>query len=187
MMHRRFLGGLLVTTGLVLMAWPVVTWAYGLYWQERMIRAFPRAVTDTVTAQTVPAAPHRGASLSSPKSPTPKSPKPRKQAKRAARKPLPARIKRSPRTGEAFARLRIERIGLDAIVVEGVTDVALRRGPGHLPRTGLPGERGNCAIAAHRDGWFRRLPEVRAGDPISVETPDGVYRYLVEEKKVVTP
>ena len=41
----------------------------------------------------------------------------------------------------------------------------------------LPGESRNCAIAAQRDGWFLRLPEVRAGDPVWVETADSRYEY----------
>ena len=73
------------------------------------------------------------------------------------------------------------------MVIEGVDGVALRRGPGHLPTTGLPGERRNCAIAAHRDGWFQRLPEVRVGDAVHVQTMEGAYEYVVGEKKVVTP
>src|SRR5207248_769881 len=56
-----------------------------------------------------------------------------------------------------FARLRIERIGLQVFVVEGIDAAALRRGPGHLPGTVGPGESGNCGIASHRDGWFARL------------------------------
>jgi len=40
---RRHLGTLLITTGLVLIFWPVVTWAYGLYWQQKLARAWPRA------------------------------------------------------------------------------------------------------------------------------------------------
>jgi sortase A len=96
-------------------------------------------------------------------------------------------VRKRVRPGEALARLRIGRIGLDAIVVEGVSRVALRQGPGRLPTTGFPGENRNCAIAAHRDGWFRRLPDVRAGDPVWVETPGRRYEYVVEEKRVVTP
>ena len=30
---RRHLGTLLIAAGLLLMSWPVVTWAYGIYWQ----------------------------------------------------------------------------------------------------------------------------------------------------------
>jgi sortase A len=166
---RRRLGSLLVAAGLVLMAWPVVTWAYGLYWQEQLARSLPPPAADVPGTA---ASPSPAVAPAGPKRAPPRQPKPKKPSLRA---------------GQAVARLRIPRIGLEAIVVEGVDGRALRRGPGHLPGTALPGENRNCAIAAHRDGWFRRLPEVRAGDPIWVETPDSLYKYVVEEKRVVTP
>ena len=101
--------------------------------------------------------------------------------------PAPRKTARTVRGRNTFARLRITRIGLDAIVVDDVDATSLRRGPGHLPETSLPGESGNCAIAAHRDGWFSRLPELRPGDLVRLETPDCGYEYRVVEKRVVKP
>ena len=186
MMVRR-LGSLLVVVGLILAAWPALTWAYGFYWQQRLSRSFPEPVfSERVTEEAAPA-PGRGvvavsASLSAPSGPRLR---PRIAPPKPTKPPEPLRVVARP--GEAFARLRIRRIGLDAMVVEGVDGAALRRGPGHLRDTGLPGESRNCAIAAHRDGWFRRLPELRAGDPVLVERPGALYRYVVQNKRVVTP
>jgi sortase A len=90
-------------------------------------------------------------------------------------------------SGEPIARIRIPRIGLDAIVVEGADGDALRRGPGHLPGSAFPGGFGTCAIAAHRDRWFERLSEVQSGDPVVLETPDYRFAYAVSQKRVVTP
>jgi sortase A len=89
--------------------------------------------------------------------------------------------------GKPLARLRIPSIDLEAIVIEGANDAQLNRGPGHISKTALPGELGNCVIAGHRAYWFKRLPEVRRGAPIWVETPLWRYKYIVEEKRVVTP
>ena len=44
-----------------------------------------------------------------------------------------------PTEGDAVARLRIPRIDVDKIVVEGVQVDDLKRGPGHYPDSPLPG------------------------------------------------
>src|SRR5215472_3642616 len=53
--------------------------------------------------------------------------------------------------GEPLAKLSIARLDRNWIVVEGADKSELRRGPGHLIQTALPGSRGNCVIAGHRD------------------------------------
>ena len=47
--------------------------------------------------------------------------------------------------GEATARIVIPAIGVDKIVVEGVSLPDLKKGPGHYPETPLPGQEGNAA------------------------------------------
>jgi sortase A len=84
-------------------------------------------------------------------------------------------------------RLEIPRLGLTAIVEEGVDKRTLRRAAGHLPGTALPGEAGNVAIAAHRDTLFRPLKDVRPGDAVRFVTPDGTFEYEVVDTEVVTP
>ena len=37
----------------------------------------------------------------------------------------------------------------------------------------MPGETGNAVIAGHRDTFFRPLRNVRLGDEIFVDTPQG--------------
>ena len=90
----------------------------------------------------------------------------------------------------AVARIVIPKIGVDRIVVEGVTPGDLRYGPGHYPRTPMPGERGAAGIAGHRTTWgapFNRLDELVAGDMIILQTPRASYRYRVTHSKVVDP
>src|SRR5690242_1056522 len=53
--------------------------------------------------------------------------------------------------GEPFAKLSIPRLDSSWIVVEGADRNELRLGPGHLIQTAMPGSRGNCVIAGHRD------------------------------------
>lgn len=88
------------------------------------------------------------------------------------------------RDGEAFAMLHIPRLGADyaRAVVEGTAAEDLEQGPGHYPGTALPGEQGNFAVAGHRVGRgspFLEIDELRAGDPIVVETAGSWYVYRV--------
>jgi len=77
---------------------------------------------------------------------------------------------RSAAVGAPVARLSIPRIGLDEIVVEGVSDASLNAGPGHLPGSAFPGATGNAIISAHRDRHFRDLDELAIGDTIQTIT-----------------
>ena len=82
-----------------------------------------------------------------------------------------------PRDGEAFAKLSIPRLDTELYVVEGDDTADLRRGPGHLPGTAMPGDDGNCVIAAHRDTHFRILKDIRKGDDIILQTSRGQFLY----------
>lgn len=86
-----------------------------------------------------------------------------------------------------IGRIEIPRLGLSAMVLEGTTGRALRRGVGHVERTALPGEGGNVGLAAHRDTYFRDLKDVATGDLIRITTPDGSYAYHVDSILVVAP
>jgi sortase A len=88
--------------------------------------------------------------------------------------------------GEAFARLSIPRLHAVLYVVEGTDTTDLRRGPGHLAGSALPGSSGNCVIAGHRDTHFRLLKNVRQGDRIEIETAAGAFIYRVSGLSIVT-
>jgi sortase A len=72
--------------------------------------------------------------------------------------------------GSPIARLTIPVLGLDEIVIEGVGGEELNAGPGHLPGSALPGERGNSVISGHRDRHFSSLGSLEVGDVITTET-----------------
>ena len=93
-----------------------------------------------------------------------------------------------PRAGRGLiGRIQIPRLGLSAIVREGVDDRTLRRAVGHVPDTARPGDAGNVAFAAHRDTFFRPLKKIRVGDRIRVSTPDRDFDFVVSETRVVAP
>ncbi|MGA8530797.1 MAG: class D sortase [Acidobacteriaceae bacterium] len=89
--------------------------------------------------------------------------------------------------GMPLAVLRIPAIHLDVPVLDGTDVLTLNHAAGRIAGTALPGEAGNMGIAAHRDGFFRNLGKVRIGDPIELETRNGVERYIVERTQIVMP
>lgn len=89
--------------------------------------------------------------------------------------------------GDALAKLSIPRLHAQLFVVEGDGAPQLRRGPGHVVGTVMPGQEGNCIIAGHRDTHFRVLKDIRKGDEIVLQTRAGRYIYRVEGTQVVSP
>jgi sortase A len=86
------------------------------------------------------------------------------------------------------AVLRIPKIGLEVPVLEGDDALTLNRGVGHIPGTALPGQVGNVGVAGHRDGFFRGLKDVAAGDVIEMQRGAGrTDRYVVKNVAIVMP
>ena|ERR1035437_2251160 len=90
-------------------------------------------------------------------------------------------------SGALIGRMEISRLGLSAIVMEGISAKTLRRAVGHIPGTALPGQPGNVGISGHRDTFFRPLRNIRQNDIITLTTLLGEYRYRVVSTRVVHP
>jgi sortase A len=86
-----------------------------------------------------------------------------------------------------IGRIIIPRLGISAMVREGVDERTLGLAVGHIPTTALPGQTGNAGFAAHRDNLFRNLKDVRQNDSITVTTIDHTYVYRVVSFRVVYP
>jgi sortase A len=98
------------------------------------------------------------------------------------------RYRLSLRPGEPFARIRVEALGLDAIVVEGTDAAQLRMGPGRDGRSLAPGEGGLVYLAGHRTTFgapFGDLDRLQPGDRVRLELPYAVYEYAVTGSRVV--
>ena len=83
--------------------------------------------------------------------------------------------------------LRIPKIRLEVPVLPGTDDRTLDRGAGHIDDTPPPGAAGNSGIAGHRDGFFRGLEDIAAGDAIELDTLQGKQVYRIERTWVVEP
>jgi sortase A len=100
-----------------------------------------------------------------------------------------------PANATAFAVLYVPRFGADyhRSIAEGTGQEVLnsnRLGIGHYPGTGMPGEIGNFAIAAHRSafgGAMHLINELQLGDAIYVQTADGYYTYRYRDIEYVAP
>jgi sortase A len=86
-----------------------------------------------------------------------------------------------------LALLEIPRLNISTPVLAGDDSDTLDIAVGHLPDTPLPWEKGNSAMAAHRDGLFRPLRNIRVGDDVRVKSEHGELTYRVRETKVVMP
>lgn len=115
---------------------------------------------------------------------------------------LAARFAREAKPGKGIARIRIPRIGLNAVVIQGTDAADLQKGPGHYTRSDDPGYRADgdgsafpgqgrtVGIAGHRTTYlapFRRLDELEPGDEIVLELPYGEFTYEVERQRIVSP
>ena len=86
-----------------------------------------------------------------------------------------------------LAILRIPRLKLEVPVYDGTTDPVLDLAAGRIEQTALPGTPGNVGIAAHRDGFFRVLKDIKEGDQLVLDTPLATEQYRVEWIRITTP
>jgi sortase A len=96
----------------------------------------------------------------------------------------------APSEGNAVGVIRIPKIGINQVVVEGTNTNDLRKGPGHYIGTPLPGQFGNAAVAGHRTTYghpFYNLDSVKPGDEIVVTTIQGIFVYDAIKQQVVSP
>jgi len=99
-------------------------------------------------------------------------------------------LRRQSEPGDAIGRIKIKRIGINFVVVEGTNPEDLRKGPGHYADTPFPGIRGTVAIAGHRTTYlapFRKLDQMRRGDLITLEMPYARFTYRTELRQIVDP
>ena len=89
--------------------------------------------------------------------------------------------------GSPLGRIEISAVGLTTMIQEGTEEGTLRRAVGHIQGTPLPGQRGNVALAGHRDTFFRGLRDIRVNDEITLTTLSGSYHYRVDSTEVVKP
>jgi len=104
--------------------------------------------------------------------------------------PVVAPTAKAPAPGKPVGVIRILKIHINQVVVQGTAAQDLRKGPGHYVGTPLPGEAGNVGIAGHRTTYghpFYNLNELQKGDRIVLTTFQGVFVYDTIRTEVVSP
>jgi sortase A len=92
------------------------------------------------------------------------------------------------RAGDApQAVLRIPKLALEVPVYGDTSDLNLDRGAGRIAGTATLDQAGNIGIAAHRDGFFRKLKDIELGMTIYLEHAGRTQSYHVTEISIITP
>lgn len=90
--------------------------------------------------------------------------------------------------GEPVGLLYMPALELEVPVYSGASEINLNRGAAHIDGTAPLGQpAGNIGIAAHRDGFFRKLRDARLGQELFIEHGGRSRRYLVSELGIVRP
>jgi len=122
-------------------------------------------------------------------------PAPKKVREPTAHKPVIANVEAEARRyrlashdGDAIARIRVPRLGINMVVVNGTEVADLRRGPGRHLKSFMPGEHKLVYIAGHRTTYlapFSHIDELRPGDKIYLELPYASFVYRVTGHRIV--
>ncbi len=97
------------------------------------------------------------------------------------------RVALKQETPRTLAILRIPRLNLEVPVYDGTSDAVLDLAAGRIEHTALPGTPGNVGIAAHRDGYFRTLKDIKEGDALVLDTPVATEQFRVQWIKITAP
>ena len=184
--HR--LGTFLLVVGIGVLAWTATvylwkdpfTTAYTAYEQRRLASNLDSAFESwrpSGEAVSRPSAPEP--------EPEPESEPPRRHddVSREAK-----RFRVQSHEGDAIARLRVPRLELSVVVINGTSSSDLRRGPGRHEESFMPGEGELVYVAGHRTTYGAPFSEINAlepGDEISVELPYGSVWYEVTKHRIV--
>jgi sortase A len=96
--------------------------------------------------------------------------------------------RRSLKRGDPVARLRIPRLGLKGIVVNGTDHDSLERGPGRYRGSAMPGEGELVYIAGHRTTYgapFSGIDKLRKGDRVFLQLPYATFEYAITGHRIV--
>jgi sortase A len=171
----RILGRLLIAAGVLVLVWVVVVWRWqdpftALYTHvqlsrlehryERRVEAFHPHIARARDATAVAKAIAAAADA----------------------------YRRSLHTGDPVGKLKIGRIGLSMVVVQGTDHDTLKKGPGHYEQSGVPGQGHLIYVAGHRTTYlapFADINDIRVGDYMTFSVPYGTFTYRVRRHYVV--
>jgi sortase A len=170
----RILGTVLIVAGSLILVWALVVWQWqdpftALYtkWKQHELasqydkraRGYPTTISGTTLA-----------------------------AERASIAREAKRYRAHSKRGQAIGRIRVPRMGVNMVLVNGTDHDTLKKGPGRDARTFMPGENRLVYIAGHRTTYlapFSHIDRLRAGDRVTIEVPYGTFIYAVTRHRIV--
>ena len=166
--------GTLAVTGVLILVWALVVWQ----WQDPFTALYTKWKQHELTSQYERRVRSFEASISS-------------ESLAAERESIAREGKRyrlSSKRGQAIGRLRVPRMGVNMILVNGTDHDPLKKGPGRDLRTFMPGENRLVYIAGHRTTYlapFSHIDSLHAGDQVTIEVPYGTFIYSVTRHRIV--
>jgi len=170
----RILGTVLAVTGALMLIWALVVWQ----WQDPFTALYTKWKQHELTSQYDERTRSFEGSISNT---TP-------AAEQASIARAAQRYRANSKRGQAIGRLRIPRMGLSMIFVNGTDNETLKKGPGRDQRTFMPGENRLVYIAGHRTTYlapFSHIDSLRLGDRVTIEVPYGTFIYSVTRHRIV--
>jgi sortase A len=170
----RIFGTVLVIAGTLMLVWAVVVWQ----WQDPFTALYTKWKQHQLTSQYDRRVTSFDASISA----TSLAAERRSIAREAKR------YRRFSKPGEAIGRIRVPRMGLNMILVNGTDPDTLKKGPGRHLRTFMPGQNRLIYIAGHRTTYlapFSHIDSLRKGDRFTLEVPYGTFVYSVTHHRIV--
>ena len=174
----RITGTLLLAAGVAVLVWVVVVWRWqdpftALYttWKQHQLS---QGYSDRAKAFRLPEPKAKAAAV--------------RVVTAAQIRAQARRYRLATERGQPVGRLRVPRLGLNMVVVDGTDHDSLMKGPGLDRRTYMPGEGQLTYIAGHRTTYlapFAHIERIKAGDQLSLEVPYGTFRYRVFTHKIV--
>jgi sortase A len=96
--------------------------------------------------------------------------------------------RRETRRGQAIGRIKVPRLGVNMIFVNGTDHDSLTKGPGRDLRTWMPGQGELIYIAGHRTTYlapFAHIEKLEPGDSVILEVPYATFRYRIFKHRIV--
>ena len=170
----RILGTLMIVAGVGALAWAFTVWKWedpftatlNYYEQRQLAKTFDRRLEEGRPVGTI-------ASVADVRTTLPRS---------------AVEWRLSLKRGDPVGRLRIPRLGLSEIVVNGTDRDTLKRGPGRYLGSAMPGERKLVYIAGHRTTYgapFSRIDKLEKGDRVFLELPYATFEYTITGHRIV--
>jgi sortase A len=178
-MTRRLIrlgGTVMIVAGSLLLVWALLVWRWqdpftALYtrWEQRDLAQEYEERVERYEAET-------------PKEMVEKAASPLEIAERARK----YRLRLAE--GDAIGRLKIPKLDLNMIVVNGTESKTLKKGPARHKGTFLPGEGKLIYIAGHRTTYsapFSDIDDLERGDRVWLELPYATVEYTIRSHRIV--